>query len=212
MTRRAGWLAASGTLWATIGWVSPLSVSSPTSSSGVVASTLTATRWATRICPSLASAQRRAARLHTVPIAVYPERSAKPIWPRVAYPCAILAPNPSTRPRRRHAAINVPAVSRIAIAILTARSAGSGQGTGSLKNTMIPSPEHWSSVPSKWLTSGPQCAMVFAQKFEDFLGLSDFSKGGVAAQIAEHDDDLAAMAFEDPFVALRNNQLGKLGR
>jgi hypothetical protein len=33
------------------------------------------------------------------------------------------------RPRRRHAAISVPAASRIAIAILTARSAGSGQGT-----------------------------------------------------------------------------------
>src|SRR6516165_3916988 len=27
--------------------------------------------------------------------------------------------------------------------------------TGSLKNTMIPSPENWSSVPSNWLTSGP---------------------------------------------------------
>ena len=34
-------------------------------------------------------------------------------------------------------------------------SAGSGQGTGSLKNTMIPSPENWSSVPSNWETSGP---------------------------------------------------------
>jgi hypothetical protein len=38
--------------------------------------------------------------------------------------------------------------SRIAIAMLTARSAGSGQGTGSLKNTMMPSPENWSRVPS----------------------------------------------------------------
>ena len=57
---------------------------------------------------------------------------------------------------RRQAAINVPAASRIAIAILTARSAGSGHGTGSLKNTMIPSPENWSSVPSNWLTSGPK--------------------------------------------------------
>jgi hypothetical protein len=41
----------------------------------------------------------------------------------------------------------VTTVSRIATAILTARSAGSGQGTGSLKNTMIPSPENWSSAP-----------------------------------------------------------------
>ena len=39
------------------------------------------------------------------------------------------APNPSRRPRRRQLAINVPAVSRIAIAILTARSDGSGIGT-----------------------------------------------------------------------------------
>ena len=38
--------------------------------------------------------------------------------------------------------VNVPAASRIATAILTARSAGSGIGTGSLKNTMIPSPEN----------------------------------------------------------------------
>ena len=29
------------------------------------------------------------------------------------------------------------------------------EGTGSLKNTMIPSPENWSSVPSNWLTSRP---------------------------------------------------------
>jgi hypothetical protein len=39
----------------------------------------------------------------------------------------------------------VPAASRIAIAIFIARSAGSGHGTGSLKNTMMPSPENWSS-------------------------------------------------------------------
>src|SRR6516225_10824116 len=65
------------------------------------------------------------------------------------------APKPSSRPRRRHAAINLAAASRIASVILTARSAGSEQGTGSLKNTMIPSPENWSSVPSNWLTSGP---------------------------------------------------------
>jgi hypothetical protein len=58
------------------------------------------------------------------------------------------APKPRSRPRRRQAAINEPAASRIATAILMARSAGSGIGTGSLKNTMIPSPENWSSVPS----------------------------------------------------------------
>jgi hypothetical protein len=42
----------------------------------------------------------------------------------------------------RYLAISAPAASRIATAILTARSAGSGVGTGSLKNTMMPSPEN----------------------------------------------------------------------
>ena len=31
--------------------------------------------------------------------------------------------------------------------------------------------------------------MVLAKEGEDFLGFGGFSKGGVAAQIAEHDDD-----------------------
>ena len=39
--------------------------------------------------------------------------------------------------------------------------------------------------------------MIFAQEVEDFLRLGGFGEGGVAAQIAEHDDDLAAMAFEE---------------
>src|SRR5215469_1800275 len=122
------------------------------------------------------------------------------------------APNPSTRPRRRRQeAISSPATSRIATAILTARSAASGIGTGSLKNTMIPSPENWSSVPSNWLTSAER-AMVFPEEVEHFLGLGGLGKGGVAPQIAEHDDDLAAMAFEDVFVTLRDNQLGELRR
>src|SRR3954464_9061943 len=43
----------------------------------------------------------------------------------------------------------------------------------------------------------PQRAVVLAQKIEDFLGLGGLGEGGVAAQVAEHDDDLAAMAFKD---------------
>ena len=54
--------------------------------------------------------------------------------------------------------------------------------------------------------------MVFAQEVEHLLGLGGLGEGGVAAQIAEHDDDLAAMAFEDFLVALRDDQLGKLRR
>ena len=54
--------------------------------------------------------------------------------------------------------------------------------------------------------------MILAQEVEHLLWLGGLSERGVAAQIAEHDDDLAAMAFEDLLVALRDNQLGKLRR
>src|SRR6516164_882593 len=54
--------------------------------------------------------------------------------------------------------------------------------------------------------------MIFTQEVENLLRLCGFSEGGVAAQIAEHDDDLAAMAFEDLLVALRDDQFGKLRR
>jgi hypothetical protein len=47
---------------------------------------------------------------------------------------------------------------------------------------------------------------------QHLLGLSGLSEGGVAAKIAEHDDDLTAMAFEDLLVALRDDQLGQLRR
>jgi hypothetical protein len=47
-----------------------------------------------------------------------------------------------------------------------------------------------------------QIAMVFAQEIEDFLGLGGFGEGGVAAEIAKCDDDLAPMAFEDLLIAL----------
>ena len=54
--------------------------------------------------------------------------------------------DPSTKPEQSAtsapAGDQVPAASRIATAILTARSAGLGHGIGSLKNTMIPSPEN----------------------------------------------------------------------
>jgi len=52
--------------------------------------------------------------------------------------------------------------------------------------------------------------VVFTQEIEHLLGLGGFGKRGVAAKIAEHDDDLAAMAFEDLFIPLRDDQFGKL--
>ena len=48
----------------------------------------------------------------------------------------------------------------------------------------------------------PQRAVVLVQEVEHLLGLGRLHEGGVAAQIAEHDDDLAAMAFKDLLVAL----------
>jgi hypothetical protein len=41
----------------------------------------------------------------------------------------------------------------------------------------------------------PQRAVVFAQKVEDLLGLGGLGKGGVTAQIAKHDDDLAPVGL-----------------
>ena len=47
--------------------------------------------------------------------------------------------------------------------------------------------------------------MIFAQEVEHLLRLGSLGEGRIAAQIAEHDDDLAAMAFEDLLVALRDD-------
>jgi hypothetical protein len=52
--------------------------------------------------------------------------------------------------------------------------------------------------------------MVLAKEIQHLLGLGRLGEGGVAAEVAEHDDDLAAMAFEDFFVAVRDNQFGEL--
>src|SRR5262249_25749405 len=57
-----------------------------------------------------------------------------------------------------------------------------------------------------------QRTVILAQEIENFLRFGGLGEGGVAAQIAEHDDDLAAMAFEDLLVALRDDQFGQLGR
>src|SRR5215469_16711356 len=56
----------------------------------------------------------------------------------------------------------------------------------------------------------PQRAMISAQEVEHLLGLRGLGERGIAAQIAEHHDDLATMAFEDLLVALRNDQFSKL--
>jgi len=45
--------------------------------------------------------------------------------------------------------------------------------------------------------------VVVAQERHDLFRLGPLGKAGEAAHIAEHDDDLAAMAFEDALVAAR---------
>ena len=47
----------------------------------------------------------------------------------------------------------------------------------------------------------PQRAVVLVQEVEHLLGLGRLREGGVAAQIAEH-DDLSATTFKDLLVAL----------
>src|SRR5262249_15619758 len=79
--------------------------------------------------------------------------------------------------------------------------------------------EHHDSVTGKLVERSlelahkwPERAVVLAQKIEHLLGLCCLSKGGVTAQVAEHDDDLAAVAFEDFLVTLRDDEFGKLRR
>src|SRR6516162_8159481 len=105
------------------------------------------------------------------------------------------APNPRSRPRSRQAAISWPAASRIATAILTALSAGSGIGTGSLKKHHDAVARELVERALELANEGPQRAMILAQEVEYLLGLGSLREGGVAAQVAEHDDDLAAMTF-----------------
>src|SRR5262249_19238888 len=50
-----------------------------------------------------------------------------------------------------------------------------------------------------------QSAVVLTQEVEHLLRLGSLGEGGVAAQVAEHGDDLAAMAFEDLLVPLWDN-------
>jgi hypothetical protein len=54
--------------------------------------------------------------------------------------------------------------------------------------------------------------VVVLEQRHDLLGLGALGKPGKAAQVAEHDNDLAAMAFEDPVVALRDDEVGELRR
>src|SRR5438105_45604 len=61
--------------------------------------------------------------------------------------------------------------------------------------------------------AGRRCRSIRAERrVENFLGLGGLGKDRVAAQVAEHDDDLAAMAFEDLLVVLRDDEFSRLRR
>jgi hypothetical protein len=74
------------------------------------------------------------------------------------------------------------AASRIAIAILTASSAGSGDGTGSLDNTHDPVPRELVERSFELAHQRPQGAVIFPQEVEHLFGLGGLGEGGVAAQ------------------------------
>ena len=54
--------------------------------------------------------------------------------------------------------------------------------------------------------------MIFAQHRHDLLGLGGFGERREAAQIAEHDRDVAAVAVEHLLVAVAENEFGDLRR
>ena len=66
--------------------------------------------------------------------------------------------------------------SRISTAMRTARTEGSGHGSGSLNQTIRPSPAKRSSVASYLWMSLPSVAMIFAQDLDDLLRLGGFGK------------------------------------
>ena len=58
----------------------------------------------------------------------------------------------------------------------------------------------------------PHRGVVVAQQRHHLFRLGALGKGSEAAQVAEHDDDLAAMAFEDLLVVLRDDEFSRLRR
>jgi len=56
----------------------------------------------------------------------------------------------------------------------------------------------------------PHRGVVVAQQRHELLRFRALGKSGKAADVAEHDNDLAAMAFMDAFIALRDNEVSEL--
>src|SRR5262249_62138680 len=64
--------------------------------------------------------------------------------------------------------------------------------------------------PLKASNQRPDCGMKLAQDAPDLLRLAGRGKGGVAAQIAEYDDNVAAVAFAEGLLPRGAEQLGAL--
>src|SRR6516164_325759 len=56
----------------------------------------------------------------------------------------------------------------------------------------------------------PDRGVKLAQHGPDLFGLAGLGESGVPAQITEHDDDVAAMAFENALVTGRDDHFGEL--
>jgi hypothetical protein len=52
--------------------------------------------------------------------------------------------------------------------------------------------------------------VVVSQQCHYFFRLGAFGKGGKTAQITERDNNLAAMAFENAFIVLRDDEVREL--
>src|SRR5215471_10182971 len=122
------------------------------------------------------------------------------------------APKPNSRPRSRHVAISVDAASRIATAILTRTLNRVGNWHGVVEENHDPITRELVERPLELADQRPQRAVIIAQEIQHLFGLCGLGEGGVAAQIAEHNDDLAAVAFEYLLVAPRDDQFGELRR
>ena len=73
--------------------------------------------------------------------------------------------------------------------------------SGSLKNTIIPSPVNRSRVPSYWWTKRSDDPVVLAEHAHHLFGLTCLRERGEVPQIGEDDDDLAPMALQQGLVA-----------
>ena len=119
-------------------------------------------------------------------------------------------PNPRSWPRRLQPAASSATRSRIATAIVTARSAGVVAGQRVVE-------EHHEPVAGEALEGAlepvdqlAERRVVLREHAHHLFGLARLGERGEAAQVAEHDHDLAPMAVEEGLVARVDHQVDQL--